>query len=154
MGIIINGIRLGRFDSLRIKYGTLLYHSQPVDYWSCLADYRSLDLLNIALPRSDSRHPGWSRDTPQVPANAAFQRGQGSGSQGSGSAKRRLECTWGPCPHKKTHTEDRCWTKYPHLRRGKDGALGKAPAPINLALPATLTTKQLSALQDQIDGYA
>ena len=101
MGIIVNGIRLVRFESLRIKYARLLYNSQPVEYWSCLEEYRTLDILNIALPKSDSRHPGWSRDTPQVPANATFQRRQGSGSQGSGSTKRRLDCTWGPCPHKR-----------------------------------------------------
>ena len=155
MGIIIGGIRMARFDSLRLKFGMMRQRGIPVDYWSCLGEYRNLDILNIALPKSDSRHPaGWSRDPPHSPANAAFKHGQGSGSQGSGSAKRDLECTWGPCPNKKSHREDNCWTKHPHLRRSKFGSQGKAPVPINLALPATLTPKQLSSLQAQIDGYA
>ena len=122
MGIIVQGGSLPRFESLQIKYGTLLYNQQPVEYWSCLEDYRTLDILNIALPRNDARHPGWSRNAPQFPANAALPRRQGTGSQGSGSTKRRLECTWGPCPHKEGHSVERCWTKYPHLKRGKDGA--------------------------------
>jgi len=154
METIVNGIRLIRFESLRIQYGMMLANRQTVDYWSCLEAYRSLDILNIALPRSDSRHPGWSRDAPQVPANAAFQRGQGSGSQGSGSNKRRLDCTWGPCLSKTTHSEDRCFTKHPHLRKTKPGAPVTNPVPMALALPGVLTPRQLASLQAQIDGYA
>ena len=62
MGIIIGGIRMARFDSLRIKYGMMRHLGVPLDYWICLTEYRNIDILNIALPRSDSRHPGWSRD--------------------------------------------------------------------------------------------
>eukprot|EP00798_Chlamydomonas_sp_ICE-L_P010421 gene10421-biopygen7559 len=152
METIVNGIRLIRFESLRIQYGMMLANRQTVDYWSCLEAYRSLDILNIALPRSDSRHPGWSRDAPQVPANAAFQRGQGSGSQGSGSNKRRLDCTWGPCLSKTTQSEDRCFTKHPHLRKTKPGAPVTNPVPMALALPGVLTPRQLASLQAQIDG--
>eukprot|EP00798_Chlamydomonas_sp_ICE-L_P011860 gene11860-biopygen9824 len=109
--------------------------------------------MSVAVPfLSDSRHPGWSRDAPQVPANAAFQRGQGSGSQGSGSNKRRLDCTWGPCLSKTTHSEDRCFTKHPHLRKTKPGAPVTNPVPMALALPGVLTPRQLASLQAQIDG--
>ena len=122
---------------------------QTVEYWACLEAYRSLDILNIGLPRSDSRHPGWNRDTPQVPANAAFQRGQGSGSKGPGPQKRRLDCTWPQCQTKTTHSEDRCFTKHPHLRRTRPGA----PVPMALALPGVFTPRQLSSLQAQVDSY-
>jgi len=154
MHTIINGIMHPRFDSLRLQFGLALHQNQPVDYWTCLAAYRSLDFLNVSLPKSDPRHPGWSRDPPQVPANAAFQRGRGPGPQGSGTTKRRLDCTWGPCLSKTSHSEDRCWTKHPHLRKAKAGAPGIEPVPVALALPGSLTRKQLSSLQAQIDGYA
>ena len=38
METIVQGIRLIRFESLRIKYGTLLANRQPVGYWLCLED--------------------------------------------------------------------------------------------------------------------
>jgi len=154
MHTIINGITHPRFDSLRLQFGFELYQNKTVDYWSCLDAYRSLDFLNVSLPRSDPRHPGWSRDPPQIPANAAFQRGKGSGSQSSGGTKRRLDCTWGPCRSKTSHSEDRCFTKYPKLRKAKGRAPGSEPVPVALALPGSLTRKQLSSLQAQIDGYA
>jgi hypothetical protein len=154
MHTIINGITHPRFDSLRLQFGFELYQNKTVDYWTCLAAYRSLDFLNVSLPRSDPRHPGWSRDSPPVPAHAAIQRGRGSGSQSSGAPKRHLDCTWGPCPSKTTHSEDRCWTKHPHLKRSKPGVPGGEPVPIALALPGSLTRRQLSSLQAQIDGYA
>eukprot|EP00798_Chlamydomonas_sp_ICE-L_P020381 gene20381-biopygen29147 len=138
MGIIVQGASLPRFETLRIKYGILIYNQQPVEYRSCLEEYRQLDILNIALPQSDSRHPGWSRTAPQFPANAAFQRRQKTGG-GSGSNKRRLECTWRPCPHKDGHSEDRCWTKFPALRRVPGRAEPTLPSslPANLALPGS-----------------
>eukprot|EP00798_Chlamydomonas_sp_ICE-L_P025800 gene25800-biopygen20291 len=55
MGIIIGGIRMARFDSLRLKFGMMRQRQILVDYWSCLGEYRNLDILNIALPKS---HPG------------------------------------------------------------------------------------------------
>jgi len=50
VGVIIAGICLARFDSLRIKYGMMRHLGVALDYWSCLAEYRTLHILNIALP--------------------------------------------------------------------------------------------------------
>jgi hypothetical protein len=155
MGIIVRGSALVRFDSLRIKYNLMLYNKQPVDFWSCLEEYRQLDIINMALSPDDSRYPGWGKSTPQVPANAAFpaqskQRGGGA----SGSNKRSLVCTYGGCKRKVGHTEDTCYAKYPELRPARPSGQIPRNVPANLALPAHLTRRQMSSLQSQVDAFA
>ena len=122
MGVIVNGIRLGRFDTLRQRYGMMKLNGEVPEYWGVLKAYHDLDRINMELPKTDSRHPGWSRAPSHSPANAAFQhkQRQGNGSKEPVTSKRAFEsCTWRPCPNQRSHSEDRCWTKHPELRDTK-----------------------------------
>jgi hypothetical protein len=53
---------------------------QPVEFWSCLEEYRQLDIINMALSPDDSRYPSWNKGTPQMPT-LRFQR-SGSSEEG------------------------------------------------------------------------
>ena len=46
--------------------------NQPLELWAVLKAYHDLDRINMELPSSDSRHPGWSRSPLTLPANAAL----------------------------------------------------------------------------------
>ena len=154
MWIIVNGIRLARFDPLRLQYGLQKLKGGALEYWEMLEAYHDLDRLNMFLPATDSRHPGWSRVSPPLPANAAFGVPQQRKSDGKpGSSKRANEpCTWGPRKNKLTHSEDRCFTKHPELRNAK--SVPKVdPIPQHLALPAQLSSKQRASLQAQIESF-
>jgi hypothetical protein len=158
MNVIVNGARLARFDVLRQMYGSQQLRGEELDFWLVLRSYHDLDRINLHLPETDTRHPGWSKAPLPTPVNAAFQRRQ-EHSRGPGSSKIRPgPCTYGPCPNKKSHSEDRCWAKYPALKeKAKAGNRGKPsgpPVPQHLALPAQpLTTRQLASLQAQIDSF-
>ena len=61
MGVIINGIRLARFDTLRQLYGVRKLKGGTLEYWGILEAYHDLDRLKMELPTTDSRHLGWTR---------------------------------------------------------------------------------------------
>jgi hypothetical protein len=155
MRVIINGVRHLRFDDLRKSYGIQLLNGKVLDFYSVMHAYHMYERLDMNLPTTDSRYPEWTKVPSPTPALASVEHKQGrTGNKGSGSAKRTVHmCTWGPCPSKKGHTEDRCWTKNPRLKisRSKD-----TPVTGFLTLPGTdqLTTRQLASLQSQIDSYA
>ena len=154
MWIIVNDIYLARFDGLRRLYGVQKLKGGILEYWELLEAYHDLDRLNMSLQTTDSRHPGWTRVSPPLPANAAFGVTQQRKSDGTpGSCKRPFEpCTWGPCKNKLTHSEDRCFTKHPGLRGAK--SVPKVdPFPQHLALPAQLSSRQRASLQAQIDSF-
>ena len=93
LGIIINGIRSARFDTLRIRFGIMRLENKPLEFWAVLKAYPDLDRINMEPPSSDSRYPGWSRSSPTLPANAALPQSQRrqEGSKKPGSSKRVFE---------------------------------------------------------------
>ena len=96
MGIIVNGIRLARFDTLRQRFGIMKLNGETLEYWGVLKAYHDLDRIIMELPKTDSRYPGWSRVPTLLPVNAAFgltQRRK-TGSKKPGTSKRAFEpCT-------------------------------------------------------------
>ena len=152
----MNGIRHTRVDPLRRQYGMIKLRGGNLDYYVLLTAYHDLDRLNMSLPSTDSRHPGWTRASPPLPANAALgvlpQR-KYDGKPGS-SKYAGEPCTWGPCKNKLTHSEDRCFTKHPELRRSAPDSVPKVePISQNVALPAQLSNRQRASLLAQIDSF-
>ena len=156
LGIIINGIRAPRFEHLRIRYCTMRLSNEPLDYWAVLKAYHDLDRINMELPSTDSRHPGWSGPSPTLPANAALPQShrRQDGTRRTGGSKRVFDpCTWGPCKDKTTHPTHRCWTKHPEMFMNRSVPRDDT-VPANFSVPSQLSKKQQASVQALIDSYA